>query len=129
MNSEELTLKIRSIVASNGKENFKGAEEYYFALGQILCAVFIEMGGFDKYRKEFNYLTNPYIPSSIQKLCFRILSFLGKYEKFINIHNNGFKVIKELLFSQKQTFTCEAINKVTCESAFYSGLYSDNIFI
>lgn len=101
--------------------------EYFYILGQILSAIFIKIGGFDMFRKEYNYLTNPYISRSIFELRKRILRFLKNSSLLVNMDNEVFKAIYNLLFIREVGSNSNNIRNI--EDAFYEGLYAENIII
>lgn len=111
------------------KENvsISSGEEYFYLLGQILSAVFIKIGGFDKFRSEFNYLTNPYIPRSIMDIRKRVLNFIGNIKKYLAIDNEVFEELFKILLEFNIIWTPSSFKDF--EDAFYGGLYADNKII
>lgn len=129
MSGENFSKKLLSILKNDDIRSFNDEKEYYFSLGQILSAVFTKIGGYDKYRKEFNYLTNPYLPISINDLGIRIIKFLEKAPKLFKSKDMTFDKIYNLLLQEQALYLDEKINNVVCEEAFYEGLYSKNVFL
>lgn len=105
--------------------NFISQEQYYFALGQALTAIFIKLGGIDLYRREFNFLTNPYLPLPIYDLAKRILKFLSKSKDKVLIADASLEKILIALFLSENEFITPKINMQAAEDAFYDGLHYD----
>lgn len=129
MENKSLAEKLSNIIKDNDIQSFEDEYEYYFALGQILSALFIKIGGFDKYRKEFNYLTNPYLPQEICALGARVVRFLGKFDKKLEYREASFDKVYNLLLDKSHLYLHHRTGKSACEEAFYEGLYSDNAFL
>ncbi len=127
--SDELRCKLADIVYNSRDNSFDSAELYCFALAQLLAGVFIKLGGINKYQKELNCLTNPNIPADIQNICRRSLRFLGKVLKAYEIDNEKLKKVYGMLTEHRDGYLDGGIDENLCEEAFYSGLYSDNIFL
>lgn len=107
--------------------SFSSPEEYYFLLGQCLVYVFTQLGGVHKYKKEFNYLTNPYLPQDVHQLGIRILRFLSKLPaSFLNDNPVVSHIIRSLI-NKKQQYCDIHVNPSTCSDALFEGLHSDNI--
>lgn len=129
MNSEELKQKLIKTINASQKSGFDCEEEYYFALAQVLVYIFVKLGGIDKYMREFNYLTNPYIPANIQDISKRTLRFIKNISKMVDIEDESFVKAYKLLFSMQSGFVAKNINEKECENAFYSGLHTENVFL
>lgn len=114
-------------IDNKGQIEANTSVEYFYLLGQVLSAVFIKIGGFDKYREEFNYLTNPYIPRSIMDIRKRVLNFLRNIKSRLNIDNDKIKELYEILFEFK--INSNPSNLRELEDAFYEGLYAENFII
>lgn len=107
---------------------FIDEEEYYFFLGQALVAIFVKLGGLNKYRNEFNYLTNPYLPIPINVMAKRILRFLHKSTTKLPISNTTLESIIAALFLLEDQFVNENIDASKAEIGFYKGLHRDSLF-
>ncbi|MBB6216018.1 hypothetical protein HNQ80_002109 [Anaerosolibacter carboniphilus] len=98
-------------------------EVYYFALGRVLKWVFAEIGGIDRHRNEFNYLTNPYMPADIRTLSIRIVTFLKKSKLHSKIQNRELISMIHLILSREKILDQVNASLRLCENAFYAGLY------
>lgn len=101
-------------------------EDYYFALGQILVHVFTVMGGVDRYRKEFNYLTNPSLAYPVQKLNSRIVHFLGRARDRYQLGTDAEQLLDAVL-SYQPGHQDESRHIESLDDAFYSGIHADTI--
>ncbi|KXG74200.1 hypothetical protein [Thermotalea metallivorans] len=99
------------------------AEAYCFALGQALHRIFDALGGIDQHRREFNYLTNPYLPADIRTLCIRILRFLKNTRNLLDFQDQQLMTTLDFLISQEDIFLRSKIDFKKCEEAFYAGLF------
>ncbi len=102
-------------------------ESYYFALGQLLVHVFTVMGGIDRYRKEFNYLTNPSLAYPVQKLNSRIVHFLKCARERYELGLGAERFIDAVLAWQPGQLD-EPRHIESLDDAFYSGLHAENVF-
>lgn len=123
----KLGLKFADIINNKEKDSFERQEDYYFALGQFLIWTFTKLGGTDKYRREFTYLTNPTLNADIQVKARRVLSFLHHVPKLIDMDNGPVMKIYSMLLSGKNRHVESCTDRAKCEDAFYDGLYDDNI--
>jgi len=108
---------------------FDSAEQYFFTLGQFLIYAFTQLGGVHKFNKEFNYLTNPYLPQDVQQLAIRIVRFLSKLPADIVCNSKATSNILNSLIQCKDQFCNNPMNLSTCTEAFFEGLHSENIFL
>lgn len=116
-------------IINNADIEFENEEQYYFTLAQTLTAVFIILGGVDKYRNEYNYLTNPYTPMAIYELAKRILKFSLRFRNNYSISNPQLiRVIDALLISSDKFVNNTKINDKKAEVAFYIGLHRECFF-
>lgn len=103
-------------------------EDYYFALGQLLVHVFILMGGRDRYRKEFAYLTNPSLSYPVQKLNQRIVHFLRRARGRVELSREAERVLDAVL-SWQPGHQGDLLRHIeSLDEAFYSGIHSDSLF-
>lgn len=101
-------------------------ESYYFALGQLLVHVFTLMGGVDRYRKEFNYLTNPSLDYPVQKLNQRIVRFLRLARERYQLGPDAERLLDTVLSWQPEHQN-EVRHIASWDDAFYTGLHEDNL--
>jgi hypothetical protein len=107
---------------------FDNGEEYFFTLGQFLTYSFSCLGGIHKYNKEFNYLTNPYLPKDIQQLGLGIVRFITKlYAQKIDFKQSTLK-ISQILVENSDFYCNSTVNIQSCTDAFFEGLHSKNMF-
>jgi hypothetical protein len=107
---------------------FDNGEEYFFTLGQFLTYSFSCLGGIHKYNKEFNYLTNPYLPKDIQQLGLGIVRFITKlYARKIDFKQSTLK-ISQILVENSDFYCNSTVNIQSCTDAFFEGLHSKNMF-
>lgn len=107
---------------------FDSAEEYFFTLGQFLTYSFSSLGGVHKYNKEFNYLTNPYLPMDIQQLGIRIVRFITKLQAKSDDANRSILLISQTLAENCNIYCHSAIDIPNCTDAFFEGIHSKNMF-
>ncbi len=108
------------------KSFFCGSDEsYYFALGQLLVHVFNLMGGVDRYRKEFNYLTNPSLAYPVQKLNSRIVHFLRRARERYELGPDAEQLLDAVL-SYQPGHQDEPRHIESLDDAFYSGIHADS---
>lgn len=103
-------------------------EEYFFLLAQVLVAILARLGGVDKYRREFNYLTNPSVRKTAGELGLRVLHFLAGIRDRLILDNQLGQACEELL-KPEYCYAKQEGNLRQWEEAFYEGLYSDNLFV
>lgn len=107
---------------------FSDAEEYFFILGQFLVYSFSCLGGIHKYRREFNYLTDPQLPKDVQQLGIRIIRFITKLPKDIINSNQYICNISQALVDNSNYYCHSNIDIACCTDAFFEGVHSKNIF-
>jgi hypothetical protein len=128
MGSIQLRKELERIIKGPSYDGAISEELYYFMLAQVLVYVFEELGGCNRYRNQFNYLINPYIPRDIQNICKRVLHFLDNAFVKLKIESQNFERGYHLLCKYRERHIKGRINRKACEDAFYSGLHSDNVF-
>lgn len=107
---------------------FDSQEEYFFVLGQFLIYAFSRLGGIHKYRKEFNYLTNPYLPQNVQQLGIRVVRFITKLPKQLTGGNDAASFTAQALIKYSQVYCHAAVDILSCTEAFFEGIHSNNLF-
>ncbi|MFZ5968494.1 MAG: hypothetical protein ACOYVK_15175 [Bacillota bacterium] len=128
MNSTVIRHKFKTKLMTSSDISFDSAEEFYYILGQFLVYVFQLLGGADKYKKEFNFLTNPYLPLGIQDICTRIIAFLKRLPHDVLYQNSGTIEVYEAFIFHEISYTKNPINQNTCTQAFYQGIHEENVF-
>jgi len=104
-------------------EKISSNEQYYFLLAKALVAAFDFLGGADKYRPEFNYLTNPVVRKGMQVLNKRVLRFLANiYPSVIGPNQDLAEVYKQIV-NWNEANANSYLDEPSCEDAFYKGLH------
>jgi hypothetical protein len=107
---------------------FDNGEEYFYTLGQFLTYSFSCLGGIHKYNKEFNCLTNPYLPKDIKQLGLGIVRFITKlYAQKMN-PKQSMLYISQILVKNSDFYCYSTVNIQSCTDAFFEGLHSKNMF-
>lgn len=127
MDGKHLQETLRERLSADTEFTILSGEEYFFLLGQVLVAVLAKLGGVDKYRREFNYLTNPSVRKTVGDLGLRCLRFLTGVRERIQINGLLAQAYDEVLSSQHD-YPRRGGNLSQWEEAFYEGLYRDNLF-
>ncbi|HMM19116.1 MAG TPA: hypothetical protein PKA10_00160 [Selenomonadales bacterium] len=127
MDGKQLREALRERLATAGRFAILSGEEYFFLLGQVLVAVLARLGGVDKYRREFSYLTNPSVRKTVGELGLRSLRFLEGVRGRARIDERLARAYDEVLSPDYQ-YSRQDGAPPQWEEAFYEGLYSENMF-
>lgn len=105
------------------------SEQFFFILGQFIIYLFYCLGGVDQYKNEINYLTNPYLPKSIFELGQRNIKFISHFPKLLKSPSKPINKVYNALMDSYSVYNNPTINESSCSSAFYEGLYGNNLLI
>lgn len=129
MDYEKLRNKYQQRMTNSALEEFDNAEEFFYTMGQLLIFAFHQLGGVHKFNREFNYLTNPYLPVDIQQLGQRIIRFLSKLPADQIIPESAAFYSLQSLKKSGSKYCHGCVNLNSCSDAFYEGLHQNNLFI
>lgn len=109
--------------------SFGSPEEFYYVLGQFLIYVFSQLGGIHKYQKEFNYLTNPYLPRDVRQLGSRVIRFFTRLPVQFLQADSLIAHTCRCLIEKSHYYQTKDIDIPSCTEAFFEGIHCDNMFI
>jgi hypothetical protein len=127
--SEKLIRNIRAKLNGNDKIVLLTSEEYFYVLAQLIVYSFEKMGGADKFRKEFSYLTCPNIPCGAVRLNQRGIHFLRNANDRLFTLEGDAKVCFNSIMEWDGASKLSSSDRKYCEEAFYDGVYEKNLFL
>jgi hypothetical protein len=102
---------------------------FFYTCAQLLVYVLTMLGGCDRFKKELNYMTNPYIPRDISEIANRVLRFFANLSKRSILSDQTFDLVYSLIVANRDAVLAQKGNEALLEEAFFAGLHGDNVLL